>query len=240
MIGSRTLKRRVARHGFEFDFTAVPVGHDTIADHQTQARSRPDAFGGVERLEDVRLNFRRNAAAVVGDFHHHLVVIQKCGDADLPRSFDRVDGVIEQIRPHLVEFAAVGHDSWNRAIVLARDRDLLELVAQHRQRVLNPFVHVHLLHRRLVHVRIRFDGFDQLGNARRAPFHLVQQRIQRQARFQPTEGVTQRLTREASRRVPPVPHRSSRPSQMPAPVSTRRPRHVAPATSRPGPRGRYA
>ena len=47
---------------------------------------------------------------------------------------------------------------------------------------------VDFLHGRLVHVGIRFDRLDQLGDARRTPVDFVQQRIQRQARFQPTQG----------------------------------------------------
>ena len=165
----------------------MPVRHNAAADHQTQARSRPNSFGGVERLEDMRLHFGRNAAAVVGNLHDHLVVIQERSDTDFSRPFDRVNGVVEQIGPHLVEFAAVSQDARNRAIILARDRHLLEFMAKHRQRVLEPLVHIKLLHGRLVHVGIGFDGFHQLGNPCRAPVDFVQQRIQREAGFQPTE-----------------------------------------------------
>src|ERR1035438_5904672 len=139
---------RVAGLGCEFDFAAVSAPHNAIADHQAQARSRPDAFGGVERLKNMRLHIGWNTAAVVGDLHHHLVVIQKRGDTDFSCSFDRVNGIVEQIGPHLVEFPAISQDPWNRAIVLARDSDVLEFVPEHRQRVLDSLMHVDFLDRK--------------------------------------------------------------------------------------------
>src|SRR2546422_9971243 len=81
-----------------------------------------------------------------------LIVIQKRGDANLAGALHGVDGVINQVRPDLVEFAAVGHDAWNSAVEFARDGDVFEFVAEHGQRIFDALVNVHFLHRGFVHV----------------------------------------------------------------------------------------
>ena len=73
----------------------MPVGNNTIADHQSQAGSRTDSFGGVEQLEDVQLNFGRNSAAVVGDFHNDLIVVKKSGNANFADAFCGVNCVVD-------------------------------------------------------------------------------------------------------------------------------------------------
>ena len=53
----------------------------------------------------------------------------------VPLLAERVDRVVEQVRPHLVELAAVHRQPGQRAVVVAHDVDLdvLELVAEHRR-----------------------------------------------------------------------------------------------------------
>ena len=59
-----------AGHGFEAD-CAVMIAHDAKNDVQAKAGAFADRFCGEERLEDAALNFRRDARAVVYEFHEH-------------------------------------------------------------------------------------------------------------------------------------------------------------------------
>jgi hypothetical protein len=68
--------------GFKFDFAAVPVGHDSVADNQSQAGAGAHCFGGEKRLEHMRLDFRGNAGAVIDNFNDHLIVFATRGAHD--------------------------------------------------------------------------------------------------------------------------------------------------------------
>src|SRR5678815_825096 len=85
--------------GFKFDFSAVTVANDAVADDKAKASSRADWFGGEERLEQVRLNIRRNTRAVVHYLNHQLIVFQAGADADFSGRVDRVNRVIDEIGP---------------------------------------------------------------------------------------------------------------------------------------------
>ena len=50
-----------------------------------KAGAGADRFRGEERFEHARLNFRRNAGAVVHDFNDDLIVFQAGADADFAR-----------------------------------------------------------------------------------------------------------------------------------------------------------
>src|SRR6266849_695073 len=82
------LKMGFAGTGFKFNFTSMTVADDAIADNQAKAGAGSDGFGGEERFEQVRLHFRRNAGAIVHDFHDDLIVFQRSADADFACAID--------------------------------------------------------------------------------------------------------------------------------------------------------
>ena len=47
-----------------------------------------------------------HAGAVVGDVDHRAIAVAPGGDGDRARVAERVDGVVEQVGPHLVELGA--------------------------------------------------------------------------------------------------------------------------------------
>src|SRR5712691_649779 len=71
-----------ARLGFKFDFTAMTVADNAVANDQAKAGPCADRFGGEEWLEHARLDVRGNAGTVVHDFNNQLVVFQAGADAD--------------------------------------------------------------------------------------------------------------------------------------------------------------
>ena len=52
------------------------------------------------------------AAAIVHDVNDDAVEMTRRGDRTCPDSGDGVDGVVDQVRPHLIEIAANGADEW--------------------------------------------------------------------------------------------------------------------------------
>jgi hypothetical protein len=50
----------------EFNFSAVPVGDDAMADHKAETGAGTNTFRGKEWLEDTPLDFKRNAASIPG------------------------------------------------------------------------------------------------------------------------------------------------------------------------------
>ena len=113
--GKTHFKAGLAGFGFKFNFAAMPVADDAIADDKSEACSGPDGFGREERLKHVCLNFRWNARTAVDDFNQHLVMVERSADANFSFSARGGDGVVDQIRPDLFEFAAISHDARHRA-----------------------------------------------------------------------------------------------------------------------------
>src|SRR5205814_6174919 len=109
-------KAGLAGAGFKFNFTAMTVADDAVTDDQSQTGTGADAFGGEKWLEDARLEVRRNASTVVHDLDDQLIVFQESADANLTGTIDRIDRIINQIGPDLIEFASISHDARHRPI----------------------------------------------------------------------------------------------------------------------------
>src|SRR5262245_41742094 len=105
------LKACFTRAGFKFDLPAVSIADDAIANNQSETRAGADRFGREKRFEHTRLDLSRNAGAVVHDFHDELIVVKRSAHTYLSRAIDGGDGVIQQIGPDLVEFAAISQDA---------------------------------------------------------------------------------------------------------------------------------
>src|SRR5208282_2953494 len=79
--------------------------HNSLNRVEAQTRSLPYSFGCEERFKDVRLDLRRNSGTVIADFHYNAPVIAISSDSKLALSAHRIDGVIDEIGPHLIKLA---------------------------------------------------------------------------------------------------------------------------------------
>jgi hypothetical protein len=88
----------------------------------------------------------------------------------------RVERVVDQVRPHLVELRARGLDARQRGVEVADDLDpaVAQLVGEHGERALEALVDVDALARPLVEVGVVAHGADEVGDARRRLLELGQ------------------------------------------------------------------
>src|SRR5215471_13729113 len=124
---------RFAGLGFQFNFSSVTIPDYAIADDESKPSSGPDGLGREKWLEEMRLQIRRNAGAVIHDFNDKLIVFEAGADADFSRAVNRVDSVVDEMGPNLIEFAAVSHDGGHGAIERACHRHVFQFVAENSQ-----------------------------------------------------------------------------------------------------------
>ena len=99
------MKPRVA--GFRAHLnTAFVLLDDALNRVEAEARAFADSLGGKERFEDMRLHFRRNSRSIIGDLNYDTIVLAIRSDLKLALAFHRIDGIVDDIRPNLIEFAA--------------------------------------------------------------------------------------------------------------------------------------
>ena len=81
----------------------------------------------------------------VADLDQHAIAVAGRADRQGPFAAHGVDGVVDDVGPHLVQLAAPGADLGEGAVVVTDDRHaLLELVGQDHQRALEAVVDVDL------------------------------------------------------------------------------------------------
>src|SRR6202521_5503034 len=99
------LKTGVTR--FRIDLNVAPVlFHDALNRVEAQSCSLPNSLGREEWFKDVCLNLGRNAWTVVADLHHNATVVLIGSHSKLAFSAHGIDGVIDDVGPDLIEFAA--------------------------------------------------------------------------------------------------------------------------------------
>ena len=116
---------------FKLQLSVVAIGHDAIADDQPESGPLPDALGRKKRFKEVFSHVLRNARPVVVDLHQNVVIVASRANSDLSLAVDRVDRIVDEIRPHLVELVAVGRNVRERPIIIPDQRDPFEFMGQH-------------------------------------------------------------------------------------------------------------
>src|SRR5262245_37869562 len=124
---------------------------NTARDVEAKTGSLPDILGGEERIEDAIDNLRWNPRPVVNHADHDLAVRGFGHDLDMAAR-RRVDRVVQQIRPHLIQLTAVTLHLWQiwRDLQIDGDRVRLRLGPQYGDGVGEPAANGHRLARRLL------------------------------------------------------------------------------------------
>ena len=123
--------------------------HDLAHDIQAQPGAFAGRLGGEEGIEDLLANFRRDAAASIGDRHQCVVAVATQAQGQAALVVHRLQRVMHQVGPHLVYF--VGQATyWRQVFKVPHQVDaVLDLVlvdGQHRfqafaQVRLHPYLH---------------------------------------------------------------------------------------------------
>src|SRR5215203_3208669 len=143
---------RTVAPGWESMLIVPPWRSATMRRAMSRPRPVPlPVLCGVERLECAGRDVRWHAGAGVADFNDDVFPVSPGRYSQSAGAVHRVDGVIDEIGPHLVEFAGVGVDPGDDAVV-TYDVDVVELVAEHHQGAFEAVADVDALDRSSVHL----------------------------------------------------------------------------------------
>ena len=134
----------------------------------------------------------RDPGAVVGDLDLGEVAEAASGDRDRPALAERVDRVVEQVGPDLVELGAA-HGQLGEVqvqVLLELDLGVLQAVAQHLEGHLEALVHVHLDEFAAVHVGVGLHGPHEVHHPARGLPELVHEAARSERGRQPGHGRT--------------------------------------------------
>ena len=114
-----------------------------------------DVFGGVERLKRTRLHLGRHPGAGVGDLDDDVPGAGPGRDTERSVRVHGIDGVLDDVRPYLVELDRVRLDLRHAGPVIADDGDaVLQPLPEHYQGAVDTFCDVDELQRGPVKLRV--------------------------------------------------------------------------------------
>src|ERR671912_2285377 len=171
---------------------ASMIGDDAPHDSQPEPGPGPDIFGRVERLEDVDLRHTRYPRSVVDDLDDYTRAFHVRPDRDASASVHSVYGVVDQVRPYLVQLAAVPRYTGQVFLVLPQQRYVLQPRTEDGEGVLQAGDHIDLSYNRPVHVGVLFHRPDQMGDASYASLDLTGQADEIQRPSEPLQTTGQR------------------------------------------------
>lgn len=80
---------------------------NVVRNMQTQPCAFADGFGREKRVEQVGHNFARNPGTIIANFHTEMVGFAVGAKRQRTFALHRINCVVNDIRPHLIEFAGV-------------------------------------------------------------------------------------------------------------------------------------
>src|SRR6266511_1728897 len=189
LYGKDDLESSIPRRRLQSDLAAMAADDDLPRDVQAQAGPFPDLLGGEERLEDAGPDLVGHPGTGVPDLDHDAIVLDGGGShRELAVPAHRVGRIVDEVRPDLVQLSGKSRDPRQAAVVVTDDLDVVaELVTEHRQRGIEPFVHVERLERGSVHLRVLLGRGEKPGDAPGGIRVLVEHAVG----FQGTDGIGQ-------------------------------------------------
>jgi hypothetical protein len=112
----------------------VALHDDALCDIEAEAGALSRLLGRVEGLERAGRHLRRHARAGVADLDDDVALIGPGRHPERARAVHRVDGVVDEDGPYLIELARVDVDLGDVGTVVANDGNAVaELVPEHDQ-----------------------------------------------------------------------------------------------------------
>jgi len=171
------------------DLAVVPLDDDAACDVKAKPGALADVLGGVERLERPGQYLGGHPGAGVGDLDDDVLGVRSGRDAERPAGVHGVDGVVDEVRPHLVEVGRVRLDARHAGAVFTDDGHAFsQLLPQHHQGAVDALGHVDELQRGPVELRVGLHGRDEPRNPLGRLLHLRQQHGRRQGACHPLQA----------------------------------------------------
>ena len=79
---------------------------EPASDVEAEPRALARRLGGKERVEDAGQDLTGNTWPIVHHPNHDPAQLSTRNDGDVPRLGNRVERIVDQVQPHLVELAA--------------------------------------------------------------------------------------------------------------------------------------
>ena len=184
---------------------------------RTMSRPRPVPFptglvvkNGSNRRSRISAGM---PGAVVDHAHHDALPLAVRGHLDATGVGNGIEGVVDQVRPDLVELADEAANAREVGLHVHGDGDRLRprLRLEHGDRVAQARRQVHRLgHRGLVHVRESLDGHDQAGDPHRGFLNLRGDPANRTSGGRPPEDRVERRSARPRRQSDRAPRASRR------------------------------
>src|SRR5581483_5790947 len=115
----------VSRTRFNGEASVMFENDDVVGDMQTQARAESDGLGRKERVKNARLNIGRNARTRIANLNTHVVGFAVGAERKFAFAFHRVNRIVNDIRPDLIQIAGVRFNLGEVALIVAIDGDAL-------------------------------------------------------------------------------------------------------------------
>src|SRR5438067_2451572 len=92
----------------------LPVVPQDQPPHDIQAKSRAfsDGFCGEKWIEDAVSNLGRNSGPIVNYLNHYRVSLSIGDQLHVSTLTDGIQGIVDQVGPHLVEFPTESIHAW--------------------------------------------------------------------------------------------------------------------------------
>src|SRR3712207_6817638 len=104
------------------DLAAMPPDHDAPGDVEAEPGAPADLLRREERLEDAGPDLARHPGPRVADLDHHAVIAHAPGPhREGAAATHGIDGVVDEVGPHLVELCRIGDERREAAVVVADD-----------------------------------------------------------------------------------------------------------------------
>src|SRR5438046_1379219 len=131
----------------------MSIHNDPAHDVESKSGAFAGVLGSKEGIKDPRYQLRWDTRAVISNLDDYDILCASRPDGNLPSAFIRVDGVVNQIGPHLVQLSPVRSNWGHILVVVAQNLDSLpELVSKNQKRLFDAVVDVDLLLRGPIHV----------------------------------------------------------------------------------------
>jgi len=118
------LKTRVTGFGTNLN-TSLVLLHNSLDGVEAEARALPNSFSGEKRFKDVRFYLGRNSGTVIADLDYDTSILAIDSDPKLTLSAHRVNGIVNNVGPDLIELTPKRIHEKGDALVIALHRHSL-------------------------------------------------------------------------------------------------------------------